>query len=80
MSDFSTFHLVRAAIEEVLEESGAHRLCDINAQTRLRTDLDLDSLDLAVLTVKIEAKTGIDVFENGIVSTVGEILCKIDER
>ena len=42
--------------------------------------LDLDSLDLAVLTVKLEAKTGVDVFANGIVSTVGEILCQIDER
>ena len=66
--------------DEVLEESGLERSCEITAATRLRADLDLDSLDLAVLTVKLEAKTGVDVFAKGIVTTVGEILCRIDGR
>jgi len=39
----------------------------------LRKDLGLDSLELAVLTVKIEAATGIDIFENGLVDTVGQV-------
>ncbi len=68
------------AINEVLEESGREKLSNISRSTRLRIDLDLDSLDLAVLTVKLEAKTGVDVFAKGIVSTVGEILSRIDER
>ena len=80
MSDLSTLHLVETVIDEILEESGLTRKCDVTASTRLRADLDLDSLDLAVLTVKLEAKTGVDVFANGLVSTVGEILCQIDNQ
>jgi acyl carrier protein len=43
----------------------------------LRKDLELDSLDLAELTVRIEQAYGIDVFEDGLVSTVGEIIKKL---
>ncbi|HQK63499.1 MAG TPA: phosphopantetheine-binding protein, partial [Methanofastidiosum sp.] len=38
-----------------------------------------DSLDLAELTVKIEKETGIDVFADSFVNTVGEILEKISK-
>lgn len=76
----TSLQVVRAAIDEVLDEAGREGSRDVTANTRLRIDLDLDSLDLAVLTVKLEAKTGVDVFAKGIVSTVGEILSRIDER
>lgn len=45
----------------------------INDNMNLRDDLGLDSLGLALLTVHIENEFGVDVFEDGIVSTVGEI-------
>jgi len=80
MSDGSMLRLVKNAIDEVLDDSGRERSRDINSQTRLRADLDLDSLDLAVLTVKLEAKTGVDVFIKGIVTTVGELVSRIDEQ
>lgn len=64
----------------MLEESSRDQVLGITRDTRLRNDLGLDSLDLAVLTVKIEAKLGVDVFAKGIVTTVGEILDRIDER
>ena len=80
MSANNKLQLVKTAINEVLDESGREKSCDITADTRLRGDLDLDSLDLAVLTVNLEAKTGVDVFAKGIVSTVGELLLQIDER
>lgn len=67
-------------INEVLDESGRNPVTGLTRETLLRHDLGLDSLDLAVLTVKIEAKFGVDVFANGIVTTVGEILDRIDER
>jgi acyl carrier protein len=51
---------------------------DINAQTHLRNDLGFDSLDLAELTVKIEDEFDVDVFKDGIVETVGEIISKLD--
>ena len=80
MALISTLQIVQAIIGDVLEESGRQLLSNIDLKTRLRIDLDLDSLDLAVLTVKLEAKTGVDVFAKGIVSTVGELICRIDER
>ena len=67
-------------INEVLDESGRDNASAVCRDSRLRADLGLDSLDLAVLTVKIEAKFGVDVFANGIVNTVGEILDRIDGK
>ena len=49
----------------------------INVETNLRDDIGLDSLDLAELTVIIEAEFDIDIFENGIINTVGEIFEKL---
>lgn len=40
----------------------------------------MDSLDLAELTVRIEDAFGIDVFEDGIIDTIGEIMDKINKR
>ena len=51
----------------------------VSAETRLREDLGLTSFDLAELTVKIEDKFDIDIFEDGLVSTVGEIFEKLGE-
>ena len=46
---------------------------EINDSTSLTDDLGLDSFDLAVLTVEIESEFGVDIFEKGLISTVGEI-------
>ena len=51
----------------------------INEETRLREDLDLTSFDLAELTVKIEDEFDIDIFEDGLVGTVGEIFAKLEK-
>jgi len=45
----------------------------------LRNDLGFDSLDLAELTVRIEYEFGIDVFEDGIVLTVGDVIKKLEK-
>lgn len=45
----------------------------ISAGTKLREGLNLTSFDLAELTVKIVDEFDIDIFEDGLVSTVGEI-------
>lgn len=52
----------------------------LTSSTRLREDLGLDSLQLAQLTVEIEDRFDIDIFENGMVSTVGQILEKIQDN
>ena len=49
----------------------------LTKEMRLREDLNLDSFDLAELTVKIEDEFDIDIFEDGLVLTVGEILNKL---
>lgn len=51
----------------------------ISADTKLREDLGLTSFDLAELTVKIEDEFDIDIFEDGLVNTVGEIYAKLSK-
>ena len=46
----------------------------------MRDDLGLTSFDLAELTVHIEDEFDIDIFEDGLVSTVGEIYTKLDKE
>lgn len=64
-------------IRIVLENRGKKSDLPISDESSLRSDLGMDSLDLAELTVRIEAEYNVDVFADGIVSTVGEIRKKI---
>ncbi|HMO12771.1 MAG TPA: NeuD/PglB/VioB family sugar acetyltransferase [Pirellulaceae bacterium] len=51
---------------------------ELHANQRLMRDLEFDSLDLAELTVLLESKYGVDVFADGVVQSVGEVLAKLD--
>jgi acyl carrier protein len=51
----------------------------IDDSLSLTNDLGLDSLDLAEMTVRLEDKYGVDVFEDDIVDEVGEVLHKLDQ-
>lgn len=64
-------------IEQVMVDAGRGPAGPIVGSTRLRNDLGFDSLELAVLTVHIEAKFGVDVFADGVVETVGELEKKV---
>ena len=64
-------------INTVLENRGKEKLSNINENSSLKNDCGLDSLDLAELTVRIDAEYDVDIFEDGIVTTVGEILEKL---
>jgi len=66
----SIINEIRAAKEMAPVES-------IKTDTKLREDLNLTSFDLAELTVKIEDEFDIDIFEDGLVNTVGEIIAKL---
>jgi len=66
-------------ITELMEYSGNVLSIEVNEETNLRDDLGLDSFQLAELTVHIEEEFGIDVFEDGLVNTVGEIYKKISD-
>lgn len=64
-------------INTVLENRGKAIVKSINENSSLKNDCGLDSLDLAELTVRIEAEYDVDIFEDGVVTTVGEILSKL---
>ena len=51
----------------------------LNSTDNLRNDLSLTSFDLAELTVRIEDEFDIDIFEDGLVNTVGEIYAKLQK-
>lgn len=66
-------------INDMFEESDRDSIELLTGEMNLRDDLGLDSLLLAELTVRIEAEFGIDIFEDGLVHTVGDILAKLDK-
>ncbi|TMV50785.1 acyl carrier protein [Paenibacillus mesophilus] len=68
---------IKEIIASILENKGAEKNVNISGETSLRRDLEFDSLDLAVLTVKIEDEYDVDIFEDGIIDTVAEIIAKI---
>lgn len=68
---------VKFIINEIRESKGLETVETLQASTRLREDLGLASFDLAELTVKIEDEFDIDIFEDGLVKTVGEIFAKL---
>ncbi|MBD8519631.1 phosphopantetheine-binding protein [Lysinibacillus fusiformis] len=67
-------------INEMREEAGFESIDSLEASMDLRENLQLDSLMLAELTVRIEDEFGVDIFEDGIVQTIGEIIVKIEGK
>ena len=51
----------------------------LKASDDLHNDLGLTSFDLAELTVRIEDEFDIDIFEDGLVNTIGEVLAKLEK-
>ena len=67
-------------INEIREEKSQTIVENIGSGTKLREDLNFTSFDLAELTVKIEDEFDIDIFEDGLVNTVGEIFAKLEAK
>ena len=68
---------IKSIILVVLENSSLSTDVIITPETNLREDLNLDSIALAELAVRIEEKYDVDVFEDGLFFTVEEIIQKI---
>lgn len=66
-------------INQIRISKGLSTLSALSPENNLRNDLGLTSFDLAELTVRIEDEFDIDIFEDGIVSTVGEIYEKLGQ-
>ena len=67
-------------INTVLNNRSKQKITSLDMEMHLRNDIGFDSLDLAELTVRIEAEYDIDIFDDGIVNTVGEIFNKLNLR
>ena len=62
-------------ILNIIEENGIElNVNTIEETTLLIDDLGFDSFNLAQLTVEIESQFGVDIFENGVVSNLSDIL------
>ena len=72
------FDLIKMVIDKK-NNSSLNQKIEFNAHADIRDNYGLDSLDLAELTVVIEDRYGIDIFETGIVSTINQISEKLKE-
>ena len=70
---------IKEFILEILEEDSITLEYPITLDSHLKNDIGLDSLNLALLTVKIEDEFNVDIFEDGLVFTVSDILDKLNE-
>jgi hypothetical protein len=68
------------SLNKVRGHLGWEPLVALSDPWRLREDLSLDSLALAEWAVRLEAETGVDVFAEGLVRTVGEVRERLGER
>ena len=71
--------LVLTVLREVLVENGVPSI-KMGPETRILEDTPLDSLQLALVVVKLEEATGKDPFSNGFLPfrTVGELAALYD--
>ena len=64
---------VLSIINDIRKSKNLKVLESLKETDNLRDDLNLTSFDLAELTVRIEDEFGVDIFEEGLISTIGEI-------
>jgi acyl carrier protein len=66
-----------AIVNRMLEAKELPLLASLREDMSLRDDLGFDSLDLAEFTVYVEKEFGVDIFEEGIVNTIREVMDQI---
>ena len=65
-------------INNIRAAKGMAPVAELHTEDKLRNDLGLTSFDLAELTVRIEDEFDIDIFEDGLVNTIGEVYAKLE--
>lgn len=65
-------------INLIREGKGLKPVDSIQESDDLRNDLEFTSFDLAELTVRVEDEFDIDIFEDGLITTIGEIYAKLE--
>lgn len=64
-------------INYIRKNKGLDLLSEIKPSDNLREVIEFTSFDLAELTVRIEDEFDIDIFEDGLIATIGEIYEKL---
>ncbi len=64
-------------INSIRKHKGESPIESLKPEMDLRNDLGFSSFDLAELTVNIEDEFEIDIFENGLINTIGEIFVQL---
>lgn len=70
---------VLAIINDIRASKDMDAIEMLKETDNLRNDLGLTSFDLAELTVRLEDEFDIDIFEDGLVNTIGEIYTKLQK-
>ena len=70
---------IKAIINKILAKREVSPLSTLDSNLSLRNDLGMDSLELAELTVRIESEFDVDIFEDGIVMTIEDVLKKLSK-
>ncbi len=66
-------------INQIRMNKNENPIQEIRQSLNLRDDIGFSSFDLAELTVRIEDEFSVDIFEDGLVNTVGEIFEKLSK-
>ena len=77
--DIDMLEEIANILNDIREEKGEDRLKNINEDMSLRHDIGFDSLDLALLTAKLDDEYDVDVFERGVVDKVSEVLALVEK-
>ncbi len=64
-------------VNQVLQNAGKTTQDQLKQSDRLQADLKLDSLDLAELSIRLEAKFGVDVFHSKIPVTIADLCANL---
>lgn len=64
-------------INVIRQSNDLEALEQLNEADNLRDDIGFTSFDLAELTVRIEDKFDVDIFEDGLIATIGEVYSKL---
>lgn len=70
---------VLSIVNEIRAAKELSAVAKLHAEDNLRDDLEFTSFDLAELTVRIEDEFDIDIFEDGLVNTIGEVYAKLQK-
>lgn len=66
-------------VNTILANRNRPTIKEVTADLTLRNDIGFDSLDLAELTVRVEAEFDIDIFKDGVINNVGQIIDQINQ-